>query len=600
MKRTIILTLCLAVLALAGHAAAVTIGYCNGEVASSTSIQMNGKGWTECGIKLQASALASYSGNSITAVRAGLVARVNVDTLRVWVRETLDGENLAEGYITRSGDQKIVKGWNEVKLDTPFEISEQVGDVYVGYSLHQRANVQAVSVVGEGVNGACFMKLGDADWQDIVEQGALSVEALVEGENVPERDLGISDVLVSPWPNGGATALRVQATLHNYGSEDITGFTLACSTEGISPITVRLDTAIASTITKKVTFIIRPSIETDEETPWTVTITGLANGSDQREANNSASATFCYVRNVLIEEFTTEKCVNCPRVAGFLHEVLERAAYKDCVFAVCHHAGYYTDDYTQPCDEELTWFYNEGGTTYAPAMMMNRKAYFETLYRSGGTTATFIPSSADDLASYLDYELAVTANVTLGVLLDYNEDSTAVTVTVTGRRNANYQAANPRVNVFLTEDEIASATQSGADANWRHQHVTRAYNSTWGDEVTWENNNFTYSKTFTLNANWQLANMNAVAWIYNYDSSDPTNCPIGNSAQVALLASGEEDTPTTTGDVNGDGEVSIADVNAIIDLILASAYTTEADVNGDGEVTIADVNAVVDIILNNE
>jgi len=52
-----------------------------------------------------------------------------------------------------------------------------------------------------------------------------------------------------------------------------------------------------------------------------------------------------------------------------------------------------------------------------------------------------------------------------------------------------------------------------------------------------------------------------------------------------------------TGDVNGDGEVSIADVNAVIDIILAGGYSTSADVNGDGEVTIADVNAVIDIIL---
>jgi len=57
--------------------------------------------------------------------------------------------------------------------------------------------------------------------------------------------------------------------------------------------------------------------------------------------------------------------------------------------------------------------------------------------------------------------------------------------------------------------------------------------------------------------------------------------------------------PTLKGDVNGDGEVTIADVNAVVDLILNGAYTTEGDVNEDGEVTIADVNAVVDIILNN-
>jgi len=52
------------------------------------------------------------------------------------------------------------------------------------------------------------------------------------------------------------------------------------------------------------------------------------------------------------------------------------------------------------------------------------------------------------------------------------------------------------------------------------------------------------------------------------------------------------------GDVNGDGEVNIADVNTLIDMILSGADATgDADVNGDNEVNIADVNAVIDIIL---
>ena len=52
-----------------------------------------------------------------------------------------------------------------------------------------------------------------------------------------------------------------------------------------------------------------------------------------------------------------------------------------------------------------------------------------------------------------------------------------------------------------------------------------------------------------------------------------------------------------TGDVNGDLEVNIADVNAIIDMILSGDMTIAGDVNGDGEVNIADANAIIDIIL---
>ena len=56
------------------------------------------------------------------------------------------------------------------------------------------------------------------------------------------------------------------------------------------------------------------------------------------------------------------------------------------------------------------------------------------------------------------------------------------------------------------------------------------------------------------------------------------------------------------GDVNHDGEVNVADINAIIDIILGGNVDDQtrerADVNGDDEVNIADINAIIDIILN--
>ena len=55
--------------------------------------------------------------------------------------------------------------------------------------------------------------------------------------------------------------------------------------------------------------------------------------------------------------------------------------------------------------------------------------------------------------------------------------------------------------------------------------------------------------------------------------------------------------PPLRGDINGDREVTIADVNAAIDIILNSSENPSGDVNGDGEINIADINAVIDIIL---
>lgn len=56
-----------------------------------------------------------------------------------------------------------------------------------------------------------------------------------------------------------------------------------------------------------------------------------------------------------------------------------------------------------------------------------------------------------------------------------------------------------------------------------------------------------------------------------------------------------------TGDVNQDGEINVADVNALIDIILTGKTTDEpgfADVNGDGEITVADVNFLINKILD--
>ena len=67
--------------------------------------------------------------------------------------------------------------------------------------------------------------------------------------------------------------------------------------------------------------------------------------------------------------------------------------------------------------------------------------------------------------------------------------------------------------------------------------------------------------------------------------------------KIGTHVMGDEPTPGTPGDVNGDGEVGIADVNYLIDLILNDRTVDAADVNHDGEVNVADVNALIAMIL---
>ena len=82
-------------------------------------------------------------------------------------------------------------------------------------------------------------------------------------------------------------------------------------------------------------------------------------------------------------------------------------------------------------------------------------------------------------------------------------------------------------------------------------------------------------------------------WMWFLD--DPVPFTVDNSAtypQEYIL-----------GDVNNDGFVTIADVTALIDMLLNGDVTVEdcpaADMNENGEVTIADVTAIIDYLLNN-
>ncbi|MBR4828382.1 MAG: M6 family metalloprotease domain-containing protein [Muribaculaceae bacterium] len=79
---------------------------------------------------------------------------------------------------------------------------------------------------------------------------------------------------------------------------------------------------------------------------------------------------------------------------------------------------------------------------------------------------------------------------------------------------------------------------------------------------------------------------------------DGTESEWSNREEVYLI---ENASPHMTGDVNHDGNVSIADVTALIDYLLGTDGNNClicADVNGDGKVDIADVTALIDMLLS--
>ncbi len=87
------------------------------------------------------------------------------------------------------------------------------------------------------------------------------------------------------------------------------------------------------------------------------------------------------------------------------------------------------------------------------------------------------------------------------------------------------------------------------------------------------------------------------AWVYYYSAGQQVRGK-GTSSYTIIFPNEPE---YQKGDVNGDGKVDIADVNAVINVMLgkaaASSYKGNPNVNGQGDIDIADVNAVINLML---
>lgn len=238
-------------------------------------------------------------------------------------------------------------------------------------------------------------------------------------------------------------------------------------------------------------------------------------------------------RHVLVETFTGLTCGNCPAA----HEREEEAFEGLDPIWVTHHAGYYDDELTVPISKEMTWFYNEGGGTYAPGIMFDRTVinnYIET----GKPGPVFVPAAPNELRTVYENLTKVPTSVGIALEATYDEASRQLVVTAKGDVMGDPGVKDPRINVWLTESGIKVRTaQSGSTLgrDYVHNHTMRgSLTPTWGDKVSLADGSFSRTYTYNLDAKWVPANMEVVAFIANIDGSDATNCRVLNAAKLPI------------------------------------------------------------------
>ena len=522
MKKTLLILFALLAVATAGNAqiSNLNVGYCDGQWQSSTDQSFGTKDkntWVSGAIFLPAGDVNTYAGNQIESVRVALAQKLGISELKVWVRSSLDGENLAEGTMQKAD---IQKGWNTVSFDEPFLIEQSTTGLYIGYSSYQTSSNYGMSVIKTPTPNALWVQLGtDAEWTDRSAEGLLCLEAMVSGEALPKlnvRLLSLSEPTNYVVIRG---QMQVVGRVKNVALQTVTGFDVETRIDGLDQVyTSHVDLTLGYLEEGEFSYVIEPAITQTGTGTLTATITRLNEGDDENLDDNSASISFDIVaedftRRVLLEEFTTEQCPNCPRVGTYLRNILGDEYYEENVVTVCHHSAYYTDWLTIPSDNSLTWYFNDGGSTYAPAIMIDRWTTDEE-----GTTPIFNPTSESNLKNAIDYCLRQPAFVSVDVQAKLDTEEGMVSVLVQGSRSKENITVNPaRITVWLVEDDITARSQAGANGTWTHKHTGRAINNTWGEVIEWQGDQYTYECQFRVRNDYNKEKLSVAAMIFDYD-----------------------------------------------------------------------------------
>lgn len=192
-------------------------------------------------------------------------------------------------------------------------------------------------------------------------------------------------------------------------------------------------------------------------------------------------------KQVLLEDFTGHKCVNCPEAGLEAHEWAEEYDHKLIIYAV--HAGYqafpdqtgeYTYDFTNPTGDEIFNYFNQ---PFNPTATVNRVEY------NGQKILLFVTG---DWAAAVETEMAKPNVLDMKLENKYFPNSNSVQINVSSTVKSALEGKY-KIVVMIAEDLIIKPQKNnneeiGPVPDWldfHHRNVLRdAVTSTFGQYVT--------------------------------------------------------------------------------------------------------------------
>lgn len=215
-------------------------------------------------------------------------------------------------------------------------------------------------------------------------------------------------------------------------------------------------------------------------------------------------------RAILIEDFTGQRCVNCPTGTEIINGIVE-AYGEDNVIAVGIHSGPLGFAGNSKTPGLMTYTGNEYYTRWdkenkmgQPWVIFNRKTSPDSQYYNWAAQVSTIISEK--------------ANLSVNIANAYDADKRTLTTTV-GADGVN-GTVNGKLQVWIVEDGVPALQMmpdGSANKEYVHNHVFRAaVNGTWGEDVTVkEGETTTKQYSYVLPEAWNTDNIAVVAFVYN-------------------------------------------------------------------------------------
>ena len=219
-------------------------------------------------------------------------------------------------------------------------------------------------------------------------------------------------------------------------------------------------------------------------------------------------------RQVLIEEFTGVRCVQCPAGSAEIETLL--AIHGVRLVAVSIHAG----DFSPPFSTSLYDFRTEEGEQLInflgppiayPSAVIDRKLF-------EGENDLIL--GRNDWAGYIEVDKALAPRVKIALKADFNETNRKVDLEVKLYPQENITDPDVRLSIMLTESNIKDIqdTPEGKINDYTHRHVLRDMLTSYLGEAITESltagNIITKNFSYTLPSDWKEGDMEAVAFVH--------------------------------------------------------------------------------------